>query len=453
MDKVVTLKIENFSSSGEGIARQDGFVIFVKGALPDDIVKAEIIKENKHFAKAKIIEIVKASKWRTKPFCALHNACGACNLQNALYDFQLELKKEIVQDAIKNIGGLNIEIDNVVPSPLIKEFRCKIQYPTTQTKVSKRILAGYYKSKTHEIINVKHCPIQPAICDKIIEFIRQKGQELNISCYDEKKKIGLLKHIVIRHSFLDKNNLVTLVINDDNVSSSVKNLSQSLFKNIKEVSGVCVNFNTTKSNLILGKETTCLYGEDTIKEKILDKTFKIGANTFFQVNPQSAENIFKYVKDIIETNFKNPYILDAYAGIASFGIIVSDVAQKILSVEENPSSVDLAREVIIENKIDNVEIKCADTGEFMKNCSEKFDVIILDPPRKGCDETTLNESIRLSNGIIIYVSCNPATLARDLKYLVSKGAKVKNIRPFDMFCHTTHVENVAIIEIKNGTSS
>lgn len=447
MEKILTLKIENFSSSGEGIARYNGFVIFVENAVPDDVVKVEIVKENKHFAKAKILEIIEPSKNRTEPFCHLHNACGACSLQNVKYDFQLKLKKEIVQDAVKTIGGLDIEVDDVVPSPLTKEFRCKIQYPTAQTKVSKRILAGYYKNKSHEIINVKHCPIQPLICDEIVEFVRQKGQELELSCYDEKTRTGLLRHIVIRHSALNGNNLLTFVINDNKIHTKIKNLAKALFERFKEVSGVCVNFNTTKSNLILGKETVNLFGENTIEEKILDKTFKVGASTFFQVNPKSAENIFRYVKDIIKDNCKNPYVLDAYAGIASFGIVVSDVAKKVISVEENPCSVDLAKEVIKENNIQNVEIKCADTGEFMKNCSEKFDVIILDPPRKGCDEITLYEALRLSKKLIVYVSCNPATLARDLKYLVSKGTKVKSIRPFDMFCHTTHVENVAIIEI------
>ncbi len=258
MEKILTLKIEKFSNSGEGIARHEGFVIFVENALPDDVVKVEIIKENKHFARAKILEIIEPSEGRTKPFCALYNACGACSLQNATYDFQLKLKKEIVQDAIKNIGGLDIKVEDVVPSPKTTEFRCKIQYPTAQTKVSKRILAGYYKPKSHEIVNIKHCPIQPRICDEIVEFIRQKGQEYGVSCYDEKTKTGLLRHIVIRHSALNGDNLLTLVLNDDAVNPKIKKLAKDVFQNFNEVAGVCANFNMTKSNLILGKETIWL---------------------------------------------------------------------------------------------------------------------------------------------------------------------------------------------------
>ncbi len=447
MDKIQTVKIEKFSNSGEGIAKLDGYVVFVENALPGDVVRIEIIKENKNFAKAKILEIIESAKGRTKPFCPLYNACGACSIQHAAYEFQLELKKQIVQDAIKNIGNLDITIDDIVPSPQIKEFRCKVQYPVAQTKVSKRILAGYYKPKSHELINIKHCPIQPGICDKIIDFIRVKAQELNLTCYDEKNKSGILRHIVIRHSSFIGDDLVTIVVNDNKVFHSVKRLAYEIFDTFDNVKGVCINFNESKSNLILGEKSELICGNDTIEERIADKIFKIGSTTFFQVNPKSAENIFKYVKKVISELKEPPVVLDAYAGIASFGIVVSDVSNKVLSVEENIASTDLAKEVMKINAISNVEVINADTGKFMKTCNENFDVIILDPPRKGCDKTTLDESLRLCKKLIIYVSCNPATLARDLKYLSEKGAKVKSVRAFDMFCHSLHVESVAIIEV------
>ena len=447
MDKIQTVKIENFSNQGDGIARVDGFVIFVQNALPGDVVKIEIQKENKHFARAKILEIIEPSTGRTEPFCHLYNPCGACSLQHAKYAFQLELKKQIVQDSLKNIGNLDIKVEQIIPSPQTTEFRCKIQYPVTQTKISKRILAGYYKTKSHEITNIKHCPIQPKICDEIIEFIRNKGQELNLSCYKENTHKGLLRHIVIRHSAYNHDVLVTIVVNANSVSKYLKELAEAIFNNFEKVKGVCVNFNESKSNVILGKKTELIAGIDTIEEKILDKTFKIASTTFFQVNPKSAENIFGYVKEIISKMENKPDVLDAYAGIASFGIVVSDVAKSVLSVEENKASTDLAKEVLKLNKITNLEIRNDDTGKFLKTCNDKFDVIILDPPRKGCDEITLNESLRLCKKIIIYVSCNPATLARDLKYLTEKNAKIKSVIAFDMFCHSLHVESVAIIEV------
>jgi len=447
MDKIQTLKIETFSSSGEGIAKIDGYIVFVDSALPNEVVEVEIYKQNKSFAKAKILKIITPSQYRVNPFCRLYNACGSCSLQYVDYDYQLKLKKIIVEDAMKNIAGVDISVNDVIASPTNKEFRCKIQYPVQQTKVSKRILAGYYKSKSHELVNIKYCPIQPEICDKIIEFIRQAAQELNLTCYDEKIKSGLLRHIVIRHSAYNGDDLVTLVVNDNQVFHSVKRLAHAIFDNFDSVKGVIVNFNETKSNLILGEKNELICGESVIEEKLLDKIFYISATTFFQVNPKSAENIFRYVKDNIQNNFNKPSVLDAYAGIASFGIVVSDVAKNVLSVEENKSSTDLAQEVIKLNNITNVEVMNADTGEFLKSTKEKFDVVILDPPRKGCDMTTLDETYRLAQKQIIYVSCNPATLARDLKYLIQKGCTVESIQPFDMFCHTLHVETVAIINV------
>ena len=201
----------------------------------------------------------------------------------------------------------------------------------------------------------------------------------------------------------------------------------------------------------MSDKTINLYGKDYIEESICDIKFKVGANTFFQINPKSAENIFKYVKDYIKTNFDNPTILDAYAGISAFGLVVSNVADKVVSVEENKFSVELAKEVKKLNGIKNIELYCQDSEKFFEECVEtnkKFDIIILDPPRKGCTEKTLEYGLKLAKSKIIYVSCNPSTLARDLKYLIANGAKVEQpIKPFDMFCHTSHIENVAIISM------
>lgn len=447
MQDELTVKIESLSNLGYGIARDNGLVIFVENACPEDIARIKIIKRNKSFCNAKVIEVIEPSPHRVKPFCAMQKVCGACQLQFIDYNYQLELKKQIVEDAMKKIAGLDIKINNTIPSPDIKEYRHKIQYPVAQTKVSKRFLAGYYKIGTHEIVNIKHCPIQPEICDKIIDFIREKAPEFNISAYDEKTHKGLLRHVIIRNSVSNGKNLVVLVINSDKTSLEIQNLAQAIYNEFEAVSGVCVNFNTKRTNVIQGEISKLAAGEDFIEEKILDKTFIIGANTFFQVNPKSAENIFGYVKNYIAENFDNPTALDAYAGITAFGICVSDVCEKVVSVEENTDSCKLAERSIELNNIKNVEINNCDAGEFFAREKRKFDVIILDPPRKGCTTESLDNAIRLSKGKIIYVSCNPATLARDLKYLTEKGAIVESIQPFDMFCHTYHIENAVVISL------
>ena len=347
---------------------------------------------------------------------------------------------------MKKIAGLDIKINNVISSPDVREYRHKIQYPVAQTKVSKRFLAGYYKSGTHEIVNIKHCPIQPEICDEIIDFVREKAPEFKIFAYDEKAHAGLLRHVIIRNSAASGKNLVVLVVNSDKIPPEVQRFAEALYEAFEDVSGVCVNFNTKKTNVIQGAVSVCSAGDDFIEEKILGKTFIIGANTFFQVNPKSAENIFRYVKDYIAANFEKPVILDAYAGITAFGISLSDVCGQVVSVEENTDSCKLARKSLILNNINNVEINNTDAGEFLAREKRKFDAIILDPPRKGCTKEALDNALRLTKSKIIYVSCNPATLARDLKYLTEKGAVVESIQPFDMFCHTYHIENVAIID-------
>ena len=452
MDEI-EVNIKKLSNLGFGIAKHEGLVIFVENACPGDNAKIKITKLNKNWANAQIIEILEKSPHRVEPFCAMQNVCGGCQLQFIDYDYQLQLKKEIIEDTIKSIGNLETEVKDPIKSPENKHYRHKVQYPIAQTKVSKRILAGYFKPKSHEIVNIKCCPIQPEICDNIIEFIRNSAFDYAISGYNEKKHVGDLRHVVLRISKATGKVLVTLVVNSSNVFEKLHDFAQNLYDNFKEISGVCVNFNSKKSNVIMGEITELIAGKNFIKERVLDKTFRIGPKTFFQINPESAENIFAFVKDYIKNNFEMPMVLDAYAGVTSFGISISDICRKVVSVEENKDAVTLAAETLELNEIKNVELHNMETQKFFKKELEtkkrKFDVIILDPPRKGCTEECLDFAVQLckndSSGKIIYISCNPATLARDLKYLASKRAKVEFIQPFDMFCHTYHIESVAVI--------
>ena len=446
----ITVRIEKLSNLGLGIAKVDGYVIFVENTCPDDIVKIKLTKKNKNFAKAYPIEFIEESPHRIKPFCPMHKVCGSCQLGHIDYNYQLQIKKEIVEDAMRSIYGYEIKVNDVIPSPKVTEYRRKIQYPISQTKDSKRILAGYYKTASHELVNIKHCPIQPHYCDEIIEFIRQTAFELGVSGYVEKTHKGLLRHVLIRSSAYNNENLVVLVVNSDKIQECTKALARKIYTECKNISGVCVNYNNQKTNFILGKKTEVVEGKGFIEEKLCGKIFKIGAETFFQVNPESAENIFNYVKEYIKNNFKKPEILDAYAGIAAFGICLSDAAGKITSVEEVEASVKLAKEIIEENKIDNIEVFTGDTAEFCSKAIKngiKYDISVIDPPRKGCSEESLENILKLTKQTIIYVSCNPATLARDLKYLRGKGCEIDFVQPFDMFPQTYHIENVAIISV------
>ena len=447
--ETLIVEIEKLSNLGFGIARVDGYVIFVEGACPGDKVKIRVGKKNKNFANAKVIEIIEPSKDRVEPICPMQKVCGACQLQFIDYDAQLKFKKQIVEDSMGILQ--DITVLDTVPSPKTKEYRHKIQYPVSETRDSKRILAGYYKPSSHELVNIKYCPIQPSYCDEIIEFIRQTAQECGISGYNEKKHAGDLRHVVIRTSAYNGKSLIILVVNSTRVFDKLKKLANRIYTKLNNIVGVGVNFNSQKTNLILGKETQILEGEGFIEEKLCDKVFKVGAETFFQVNPYTANNIFEYIKKYISENFESPLILDAYAGISTFGICLSDVAKKVVTVEEVKASTDLASKIIKGNGIKNVEIHNMDAGKFfekeLNTKGRKFDVTVLDPPRKGCTQESLDYALKLTKGKIIYVSCNPSTLARDLKYLTEKGCKVEFIQPFDMFPHTYHIENVAIISV------
>lgn len=444
----LVVEIEKLSNLGYGIARVDGYVIFVENACPQDKVKIRITKKNKSYANAIILEIIKPSPHRVTPPCPLQKICGACQLQFIDYDYQLLLKKQIVEDEFRDFG---VKINDVIPSPKTMGYRRKIQYPVSETRDSKRILAGYYKSATHEIVNIKYCPIQPESCDKIIEFIRGKCPELGIKGYVEKNHSGDLRHVVIRSSEYNNKNLIVLVINSVKILEKIKKLAHKIYTELPDITGVGINLNPNKTNLIMSKETKIVEGEGYIEEKLCNKIFKVGADTFFQVNPLSANNIFEYVKKHVSNNFDNPLILDAYAGITAFGICLSDAAKKVVSVEEVTASVDLAGVNIKNNGIKNVELHNMDAGKFfekeLNTKSRKFDVTVLDPPRKGCTKESLDYALKLTSKRIIYVSCNPSTLARDLKYLTERGCKIESIQPFDMFPHTYHIENVAIISV------
>ncbi|MBR2526066.1 23S rRNA (uracil(1939)-C(5))-methyltransferase RlmD [bacterium] len=445
--------VEKLSNLGFGITKIDGMVVFIENACPEDKLLIRIKKVNKNFANAEIKEIITPSSHRIEPFCPMQKVCGACQLQFIDYDYQLKIKQEIVKDTMRTIGNINIDIPLPVASPEIKEYRCKVQYPISQTKVSKRLLAGYYKPKSHETVNIKYCPIQPEICDRIINFIREKGAQLGVSGYNEQSHIGELRHVVIRYSKYNEQVLLTLVVNSNKISNEINELSKAIYNEFNDITGICINFNTKKSNLIMTDKSECVIGNNYIEEKLSDKVFSFGSNSFFQVNPKSAENIFEYVKNYIKNNFKNPSIFDAYAGVTAFGIVLSDICEKVVSVEENNEAVEWAKKTIKNNNISNIEINNMDAEKFFEhsinNQIEKFDITIIDPPRKGTTEKTLDYIVNITKNKIIYVSCNPATLARDLKYLLSKGAQLESIQPFDMFCHTYHIENVAIIDLKD----
>jgi len=446
--KKYTVKAEKLINGGNAIAKIDNFPVFIEGACPEDILEISILKINKSYAIGKIEKIAEPSTKRIEPLCHLHNICGGCGLQHIEYEEQLKQKENIVRETIKKITGEDIEILSVKFPQNAFQYRHKVQYPISQTKVSKRIIAGYYKKGTHQAVNIKYCPVQPQIIDEITEFIRQKAQELKISGYDETKHNGLLRHINYRISRFSGEILISLVLNSENIPENIKKLSEILYKTFN-IKGIIANFNTKKTNVITGNRNETIIGEDSVNEVINGVKYIISSNSFFQINPESAEIIFNIAKKMITDNVDNPDILDAYSGVSAFGLQMKDIAKEIICIEENKSATDDAERNVKINDANNCTIINGNAFEIFDKLSKenkKFDIVLLDPPRKGCGKETLSRVIKLCKDKIIYVSCNPATLASDIKYLSENSFKTRYIQPVDMFCHTPHIECVALIE-------
>ncbi|MDD3149866.1 MAG: 23S rRNA (uracil(1939)-C(5))-methyltransferase RlmD [Candidatus Gastranaerophilales bacterium] len=448
-DDIFDIKINSMVYGEEGIGKIDDFAVFVANSAPEDIlkVKADVIKKN--YAKAQIQEIIKPSPSRVEPICGLSKICGGCQWQHIKYEEQLKAKIQNLKDCLKKIANVEIPIKDILQGEKQTEYRCKVQYPIGQTKVSKRFLAGYYKKGTHEIINIKKCPVQPEIIDKIIEFFREEAQKLNLTAYNEQNKKGLIRHLVFRYSYSKKNLILTIVINDKKTTEDLEILCNNLFNDFDEIAGMLVNFNTKNSNVIMGNQTELICGQDFIEEELNGKKFHISAGSFFQVNIPVAIKMFDEVKNIIFEKYKNPTILDCYSGVGSFSIWLSDIASKIVAVEEYPKAVEDAKINIELNKIKNMELIQGDAKIQLENLvsqNQQYDVVVIDPPRKGCENEIIEAICTLSKNAIVYISCNPSTLARDIKLFQEKGFSPQFARPVDMFCHTYHLESIVLLE-------
>ena len=450
LNEEYVVKIEKMINEGKALARINSLPVFIDNACPEDVVKIKIIKINKRYAVGEIIEIIEPSQYRVTPECSMHKVCGSCNWQHINYDYQLEQKQNIVFETLKNITGKEFLVNKTIKSPKINQYRCKIQVPVSE-KQTGRLISGYYKKNTHELVNIKYCPMQNPLVNDIIEFIKEEAQKLNITGYIEKKHTGLLRHIVIRQSSRCDEILIILVVNDNKISANLTKLAKIINDKFPIIVGICANFNDKKTNVILGRKTEVIAGSSSYKETLSEKVYSVSANSFFQVNPLCAEIIFNITKKFITEKISSPTILDAYSGVSSFGIWLSDIASKVVCIEEVVSASNDAIKNVELNNCKNVEIINGDAGLKFKELIEsntKFDVTLIDPPRKGCDDNAINNVVALTDKYLIYVSCNVSTLARDMIKLMENGFVPEIVQPVDMFPHTYHVETVCLLERK-----
>ena len=430
---------------GEGIAKIDGLAIFIPDAIIGEKVKIKILKVTSSHAYGKIIQILKKSEDRILPDCRTYNRCGGCNLRHIKYEKTLEMKKASVESTLKKTLGREIKINEVIKMDNPFYYRNKLQYPIGM-KDGLPVM-GVFAERTHEIVPTTECKIQNELSQKIANDIFEFIKENNISVYDEKTLKGSLRHIIIRIGIKTNEVMITLVSNTREIEKE-DILVKHITSNYSEIKTIVKNVNNKNTNVILGKENIVLYGEGFIYDYLENKKFKISPMSFYQVNPIQTEKL--YSKAVEYANLKGEEtIFDLYCGIGTIGIFASDKAKKLYGIETIPEAIEDAKQNAKLNGINNAEFLVGDVEkalpEFIKENNINVDVIFIDPPRKGCDKTALDSIMQIGPEKIVYVSCNPATLARDLKILEEKYS-FKKIAICDMFPWTYHVESICILQ-------
>ncbi|MDK0532756.1 23S rRNA (uracil(1939)-C(5))-methyltransferase RlmD [Clostridium perfringens] len=432
---------------GEGIAKIDNkYPIFIEGALKGEKVKVRIVKVNKNFAYGKLMEVLEASEERVNPPCAIYKRCGGCKLQHASYKAQLDFKWDRVKDCVSKIGKLD---PSIVKYPLGMEnpwrYRNKVQLPIGL--INGEVKIGFFAPRSHDIIDMESCLIQDEIGDKVVKLTREWIEKFNIRPYNvdgEYDEKGIVRHIMIRRGFTTNEVMIVLVTNGENLPHK-EEFVDLMVKNIPGIKSVIQNINSKKTNVILGLESKTLWGEDTISDYIGDFRFNISPLSFFQVNPTQTEVL--YGKALEYANLTgNEEVFDAYCGTGTITLFLSQKAKKVYGVEIIPQAIDNAWINAKENKVENVEFFVGESEVVIPdliNKGVKADVVVVDPPRKGCDKKLLDAITNINAKKIVYVSCDPSTLGRDLQVLEENGYKTLEVQPVDMFPNTSHVENVA----------
>jgi len=441
---VVTIKLDNLASGGDVVGRKDGFAIFVPQGVPEEIVKVEIIEARKSYAKGKIIEIVEESDKRVVPECEIANLCGGCQIAQIDYQAQLNYKQKIVKDAIERIGRLKgIKINPVkgMDTPLF--YRNKAQFPLGIR--DNRVITGFYAPKTHQIIEIEDCKIQHPLINRIIKETIELIEEYQLSIYDEKKHTGLLRHLVVRVGVCT-NQALLVIVTKDNKFPEGRDLAERLMEKIPELSGVQQNINSKKTNVVLGKITKTLSGTDYITDYIGEVKYKISPLSFFQVNTLQTKVLYDQVVEYAQLTGEEQ-VVDAYCGLGSISLYLAAQAKQVYGIEVIEEAIEMAKKNAELNGIDNCDFSVGKVRDILPNLQNKIrpDLIVVDPPRKGCHQDVLKEFANIKPDKIIYVSCNPASLARDLKIMCQLGYEVVEIQPVDMFPQTYHVESVVLL--------
>ena len=444
-----TVSIEDMSEDGSGIGKLDGYIWFIKDAVKGDVVEAKAMKMKKSYGFARLMRVITPSPDRIEPACPVARQCGGCQLQAMSYESQLKFKENKVYNNLRRIGGFtDIPFLPIMGMDEPWRYRNKAQFPFGRNK-NGEIVTGFYAGRTHDIIPQEDCLLGVEENKKILESIKEYMIENHVAPYEEETHQGLIRHALIRKGFKTGELMVCVIINGKKLPHSEK-LVEKLCR-FDGMTSISYSINTDKTNVILGKELVNLYGPGYITDYIGDVKYRISPLSFYQVNPVQTEKLYGTALEYAGLT-GGEVVWDLYCGIGTISLFLAQKAKKVYGVEIVPQAIDDARENAKLNGLDNVEFFVGKAEEVLPEQYEKnkvyADVIVVDPPRKGCDEQCLNTIVTMAPKRVVYVSCDSATLARDLKMLCEKGYEVEKVRCCDMFGWTTHVETVVLLSRK-----
>ena len=442
---IYEIEITGMTHEAMGVGKVDGMAVFVQGAIESEKVIAKIIKVTKSYAVARIEDWLVRSPERREPFCPVYKRCGGCSLQHMTYDMQLKFKHRVVCDNLERIGGFKgISVNPVIGMDNPMNYRNKAQYPVGMGDNGP--IAGFYARRSHDIIDSESCGIQHASSEKVKNTVIGIVKKLKIPVYNEKTGEGILRHIITRVSCSTGDIMVILVVTRENVPGLDK-LIKVITGKIPEVKSMVLNINKRRDNVILGDIVKTVYGSDTITDKLGHLTFHISPLSFYQVNPVQTVKLYQKAVEFAGLS-GDETVFDLYSGIGTISLFLAEKAGEVIGVEVVPEAVEAADKNAKLNNITNATFYCGKAEEVVPELYKKglkADVVVVDPPRKGCDEKLLDTMVKMQPKKIVYVSCNPSTLARDLKYLAANDYEIKEVQPVDLFPWTEHVETVVLI--------
>ena len=448
---LVTLEIEDCGIDGEGIGKADGFTVFVKDAVIGDTVTAKIIKAKKNYGYGRLMEVLKPSPYRVEPKCEFARQCGGCQLQALSYDQQLVFKTNKVKGHLERIGGFtDIPMEPIIGMDELFHYRNKAQFPVGRNKEGK-IVTGFYAGRTHNIIENRDCALGVAENKEVLDRVIAHMEKYGIEPYNEATGKGLVRHVLIRYGYFTKEVMVCLILNGNKLPKE-----EQLVKSLCEIPGmtsITINVNKKRSNVILGEEICLLWGQEYITDRIGDISYQISPLSFYQVNPMQTQKLYAKALEYADLHGQET-VWDLYCGIGTISLFLAQKAKFVRGVEIVPAAIENAKENAKLNGLENTEFFVGKAEEVLPREYKKngvyADVIVVDPPRKGCDETLLETMVEMNPERIVYVSCDSATLARDLKYLCERGYELRKVCPVDQFGMTVHVETVCLLSKLNA---